>query len=382
LQTEGLLNFPEIPDPTPPLPPTVGTYNRKVSAYADDASLIVKMCYETLLRIKTILEEFGIMSGLVCNVDKTVLVPIGVEAEIDNRIRELGFVISNKVTILGLEIDRNGHTNDNFVKIVEKIRMQIRTWLPFSLSLPGRIAIAKSMLYSQINYFGCFLPIPSAVITECDTLITSFVKGPLNIAKKRLYKHPTLGGLGLFDLKDFLDSQKCAWIKRSLNLNEVWKILIYTANYGRIFNCKARNINRFEYPLIYEIVASYERVSNVFTTQNENFLNCYIFENKKITINVESKLMVNRSLFGENFFSTNSYILYGLRYRDFYDNLGNQIQTNTVRDNLGINIQWAQKVWRVWSQNYVYWLNYISAPRYAREVWFFLFCRSWIGEQF
>jgi hypothetical protein len=31
---------------------------------------------------------------------------------------------------------------------------------------------------------------------------------------------------------------------------------------------------------------------------------------------------------------------------------------------------------------YVYWLNYISAPRYAREVWFFLFYRSWIGEQF
>jgi hypothetical protein len=34
-------------------------------------------------------------------------------------------------------------------------------------------------------------------------------------------------------------------------------------------------------------------------------------------------------------------------------------------------IQWAQKVWRVWSQNYVYWLNYISTLRYAREVWFF-----------
>ncbi len=278
------------------------------------------------------------MSGLVCNVDKTVLVPIGVEAEIDNRIRELGFVISDKVTILGLEIDRNGHTNDNFVKLVEKIRMQIRTWLPFNLSLPGRIAIAKSMLYSQINYLGCFLPIPEAVITECDTLITSFVKGPLNIAKKRLYKHPTLGGLGLFDLKDFLDSQKCAWIKRSLNLNEVWKILIYTANYGRIFNCKARNINRSEYPLIYEIVASSERVSNAFTTQNENFLNCYIFENEKITVNVETKLMVSRSLFEENFFTTNSFILYGLRYRDFYDNLGNQIQANTIRDDLGINI--------------------------------------------
>jgi hypothetical protein len=232
LQTEGLLNFPVIPDPTPPLPPTVSTYNRKVSAYADDASLIVKMRYETLLRIKTTLEEFGSMSGLVCNVDKTVLVPIGIDAVIDDRIRELGFIISDRVTILGLEIDGNGYTHNNFARIVDKIRAQVRTWLPFNLSLPGRIAIAKSMLYSQINYFGCFLPIPTAIITECDNIITSFVKGKLNVAKKRLYKHPTLGGLGLFELQEFLDSQKCAWIKRSLNLNEVWKVLIYTANYG------------------------------------------------------------------------------------------------------------------------------------------------------
>jgi hypothetical protein len=33
-------------------------------------------------------------------------------------------------------------------------------------------------------------------------------------------------------------------------------------------------------------------------------------------------------------------------------------------------------------QNYVHWLNYIFAPRCVREVWFFLFYRFWIGEQF
>jgi hypothetical protein len=53
---------------------------------------------------------------------------------------------------------------------------------------------------------------------------------------------------------------------------------------------------------------------------------------------VESKVTINRVLFGEKFFATNSYKLYGLRYRDFYDNAGNQIPINTVRANLGINI--------------------------------------------
>jgi hypothetical protein len=49
------------------------------------------------------LEQFGILSGLLCNVDKTTLLPIGQNLHIDNRIRDLGFVIVEKVTILGLE---------------------------------------------------------------------------------------------------------------------------------------------------------------------------------------------------------------------------------------------------------------------------------------
>jgi hypothetical protein len=71
LQIEGLIDYPITPDTTPPPPVTVSTYTRKIYAYADDANLIVKMSYENLLRIKNILEDFGIMSGLVCNVEKT-----------------------------------------------------------------------------------------------------------------------------------------------------------------------------------------------------------------------------------------------------------------------------------------------------------------------
>ncbi len=77
LQIEGLIDYPLVPDTAPPPPVTVSTYTRKIYAYADDANLIVKMNHENLTRIKTILEEFGIMSGLVCNVEKTSILPIG-----------------------------------------------------------------------------------------------------------------------------------------------------------------------------------------------------------------------------------------------------------------------------------------------------------------
>jgi hypothetical protein len=99
-----LLIFQGFPTKSPP-PVTVSTYQRKISAYADDANMIVKLEYETIVRIKTILEQFGILSGLLCNVDKTTLFPIGQNIQIDNRIRDLGFVIVEKVTVLGLLFD-------------------------------------------------------------------------------------------------------------------------------------------------------------------------------------------------------------------------------------------------------------------------------------
>jgi hypothetical protein len=271
LQIEGLVEYPAVPDHIPPLPRMVSTYARKVSAYADDASMITKCSLQNLLRIKNILEEFGALSGLVCNVEKTVLLPIGNNIVIDDQITSLGFVIADKVTILGLEIDRNGITNSNKEKIIEKIRKQIGTWRPFILSLPGRISIAKTMLYSQINYLGCFMPLTDETYNVIEDLIVSFVKGPLNLAKKRVFQSVGNGGLGLFPIVDFIDAQKCTWIKRCTDLSEPWKVLIYLNNYGNLFNSKSRNINKFEYPICHEICSSYERVANAFTVSQENF---------------------------------------------------------------------------------------------------------------
>jgi hypothetical protein len=77
LQIEGIIDFPVPPENAPPLPRTVSTYTQKVSAYADDATLLIKLDYNSLLRVKVILEEFGLISGLVCNVEKTMLLVIG-----------------------------------------------------------------------------------------------------------------------------------------------------------------------------------------------------------------------------------------------------------------------------------------------------------------
>jgi hypothetical protein len=289
------------------------------------------------LYIKTVLEEFGNLSGLVCNVEKTVILPIGNNVNDDERIAMLGFKLVETVTILGLEINGNGFTEGNFESITQKIRNQLGTWRPFILSLPGRINIAKSMLYSQINYLGCFLPMPIATTRTIDTLITDYVKGNLNIAKKRLYLAPEHGGLGLFDKDDFLDSQKCSWIKRSVGLNEPWKVILYVSNFGVVFNSKKRNINVDEYPICNQICASYEKFLNAFTAANENYPKIFIFENDKIATELDGRESFSRVLFLPEIFNQYSSKLYQLRYMDLFDEDNNFLNIQQLRDRTSID---------------------------------------------
>jgi hypothetical protein len=107
-------------------------------------------------------------------------------------------------------------------------------WQSFNLSLPGRINIAKTMLYSQLNYLGCFLPVSENFISTAENLITGFVRGNLRTAEKRVFDEPNLGGLGLFRVKTFLASQCCSWVKRAENLDELWK-LIFIAKHREMY---------------------------------------------------------------------------------------------------------------------------------------------------
>ena len=67
-------------------------------------------------------------------------------------------------------------------QITEKLKKEINRWARFKLSLPGRIAVTKSLLYSQLNYLGAILPFSNDSRKEWSNIIEKFVSGNLNIA--------------------------------------------------------------------------------------------------------------------------------------------------------------------------------------------------------
>jgi len=307
LQIAGLIEPPEVPldivESNREAANKVSTHPRKVFAFADDGNVLTSMDYASLNRIKVILEDFGKLSGLECNVEKTVLMPFGNTDRVPEDIIGLGFEVRNNITVLGLEIEGDSGKFDNTWKnITQKVRGQISHWSWFNLSLPGRINVAKTMMYSQINYITCFLPVPLEYLNSWSELIEKFALGNITVGKNRLYKNADLGGLGLFELDTFINSQRIAWITRASNLDEIWKVRLFLAGNGEITNSRCCFIEKEKTPVIYEIVRSYERFLEGYTKLDENFWESNIFENKALFLRLRTKEILTKSFFEGNFF--------------------------------------------------------------------------------
>jgi len=147
----------------------------RIYAYADDGNLFINCEPETLRRVRWILEQFGSFSGLQCNIEKTTLIMLGSYGPVNENILNVGFNIEYEGKVLGMKIGKN-YIEDNASEIHNKLISIKKFWSCFNLSLPGRIAIAKSLLYSQINYLGCFIPFTENQLDGFEKIIENFVR--------------------------------------------------------------------------------------------------------------------------------------------------------------------------------------------------------------
>jgi hypothetical protein len=165
-----------------------------------------------LKALKKTLDDFGSFCGLICNYDKTVVMPVG-----NNDRKPMSccdFTVSDKVKLLGMEITRElSNADDIFIEIGEKILNIILFWSRFRLSLCGRIAIIKTLIVPQLNYLGCILTPSRIVLDNIQEMVDDFGLCGLKINKSRYYLPPAEGGVGLIHIGTFL------WLKSVCGLN-------------------------------------------------------------------------------------------------------------------------------------------------------------------
>jgi hypothetical protein len=131
--------------------------------------------------------------------------------------------------------------------------------------------VAKTFMYSQLNYIGCFLPLEQNWIDLFENLIENYVKGNLNISKERMTLQREEGGLGLFSICNFLGSQACTWAKRAQNLDDHWKQRLYSKSLGSTLNLRAKFFNKAEEPILHNIALHMERMSFRLTEKKAIF---------------------------------------------------------------------------------------------------------------
>jgi hypothetical protein len=290
LQIESFLDLPALPAGHHPPPAAVSTSPWKAFAFADDCTVLTLLTEKNLKRLKEILDQFELLSGLECNVEKSHLLPVGNDRAVPVTIRAIGFEVLDEITVLGIKIKgSDGSTSSTESTVTNKIKSNITFWSCFNLSLPGRICIAKTMLCSQLNYMGCFLPVSYKFVTDSENQIADFVKGNINISSKKIFENPASGGLGLFKVADFLDGQCCSWLKRAINCDELWKYNLYVNSPGTIIRVNKNMVNKNLHPILHGFAGKFDNLVTAHTITNQNYKKGYIFNNKAFTFGVRSR---------------------------------------------------------------------------------------------
>jgi hypothetical protein len=308
---------------------------------ADDNTVMSLINRESLLAVKGILQDFAHISGLNCNFDKTSLLPVHPLSEDEEAwIHEAGFTVSSKIKLLGTDITAEpNELHCNFNRIIDKINSLISFWSRFRLTLLGRIAIAKTFLVSQINYLGCVLQPTAQQLEQMQTAINNFVKKNLQISDMRIYLSINKGGLGFFNLSEFLDSQRCVWLLRAKkNCIDNWRYDFHAISPDHDpLSIRASDVDSNLHPILFNICLSYEKFLHKYSAYGNNFLCAPIFENSFFSV-PGNEGRVTKNLFGLNFYNTHTNLIRKLTFSDCFSQNGFKSVQEFSRDGIPLTL--------------------------------------------
>ncbi len=209
----------------------------------------------------------------------------------------------------------------NFSSVIEKIENLIGFWERFKLTLPGRIAIIKTVLVPQLNYLGCVLTPADRDIQRIQTALDTFALKGLPVSPDRRYLLPEQGGLGLFRIDEFIFSQKCSWIKRAFgNQNDNWRLTMRAlAPDGKIEYLRSCDIDPNVHVILYDIVAAYELFVSCFSMIENNFRKNTIFLNGAFQVSGNDSSPLGISFFRRAFYESNASALRSLTFEECFN---------------------------------------------------------------
>jgi hypothetical protein len=179
------------------------------------------------------------------------------------------------------------------------------------------------MLYSQINYVGSILPIPDNYTNIYTTLFENFTRGNLKISKQRIFSKVENGGLGLFDIDNYLNAQRCNWLKKASLLDEHWKIKLYSKSLCNVFELRKNDFCCRTNPILFTIANSCEILTSSLARRKEHIKEARVFDNRAVFREIPQPrrtavMFFNETFFGDQLMAEHLGKIYKLRVKNFF----------------------------------------------------------------
>jgi hypothetical protein len=109
-------------------------------------------------------------------VEKTTITLVGNIQPVTQEISDLGFKFVEEFTLLGANISNNLSEIDScFQQTLDKINSIRDFWTRLKLTLPGRIAVAKTFMISLIGYLGSIITPREDIMRAMQKSIDDFL---------------------------------------------------------------------------------------------------------------------------------------------------------------------------------------------------------------
>ncbi len=250
--------------------------------------------------------------------------------------------VSDQVKLLGLVIKNvNSDFEESFIEIEQKIENLVNFWERFRLSLPGHIAVMKTLLIPQINYLGSLLQPNVLILKRIQGKIDNFVIKNLNISPERRYLPPELGGLGIFHLETFLSAQKCSWVHRASKLViDNWRFDLKSLSpTNEILDIRPCDIRNEANPVLSTLVKAHTGLLAEFTKKELNFTVAPFVDNPAFSRGPRDTGLIDCNFLGRAFYSAHKSELRKLTFEQCYQE-GRYLSIEEYAT-LGINISIA-----------------------------------------
>jgi hypothetical protein len=173
---------------------------------------------------------------LKINLDKSVLVPVGLVDNMDDLADILGCGVSSlPLKYLGLPLGAPFKVKSSWDEVVGKIERRLASWKRLYLSKGGRVTLIKNTLSNLLS----LLPIPSSVANRIEKLHRDFLWGGIGEEFKfhlvnwsKVYSPISSGGLGIKNLRIFNKALLGKWLWRYAHEREAWWKSVVDAKCG------------------------------------------------------------------------------------------------------------------------------------------------------